>query len=236
MLESCCCEGPAWWECWGAARGRDTGVRPASPKHCLLLHVQQRQEQLQRCDGSVRGLPIPGCAPCSSRGTVGLGLHRLSQQELGTIHQLIPSACFQWGQRPFTLPESQALFYFTPGWGFVRGHWDICPSRQSTISPFPLLSMAKSRSPAVLINGRSGKERGLASALVCVELAGAAACLLPGTQAGLARHRCLAAARPADGRACRQPCSQLALPGRAGGSGPESCLPESQELGWGTGI
>lgn len=56
--------------------------------------------------------------------------------------------------------------------------------------------MAESRSLAVLINGRSGKERGLAAAPVCAELAGAAARLLPGMQAGLARYWCLPAARP----------------------------------------
>lgn len=79
-------------------------------------------------------------------------------------------------------------------------------------SPSPLLSVAESHSPAVLINGHSRKERGLAAAPVCAELAGAASRLLPGTQAGLARYRCLPAARPAGRRACRQLCLQLALP------------------------
>lgn len=63
VLESHSCEGPVWWECWRAAGGRATGVGPASPKPCLLLHGQQRLERLQRRDGSVRGLPVPGCAP-----------------------------------------------------------------------------------------------------------------------------------------------------------------------------
>lgn len=43
--------------------------------------------------------------------------------------------------------------------------------------PFALRSMAESRSPAVLINGRSGTPRGLAAAPGCSELAGAAALL-----------------------------------------------------------
>lgn len=59
--------------------------------------------------------------------------------------------------------------------------------------------MAESRLPAVLINGRHGKERGLAAAPVCAELARAAARLRLGMQAGLAWHRCLPAARPAAG-------------------------------------
>lgn len=146
-----------------------------------------------------------------------------------------PGPVQRWGKAAFlqagALPKGTGTSVLGSRWAALRH-----PSRQSTISPFPLLSMAESRSPAVLVNGRSRKERGLAAAPVCAELARAAACLLPGTQAGLARYRCLPTARPAGRRACRQPCSQLALRSWAGASGSESCLPKTQELGWGAGI
>ena len=77
---------------------------------------------------------VPGTAPAvwrlcprSAQGAAWLVVQCLSQQELGTIHQLIPSARFQQGQRPFPFLGYAAMGKgcLAPGWGFARRHGDI---------------------------------------------------------------------------------------------------------------
>lgn len=73
--------------------------------------------------------------------------------------------------------------------------------------------MAESRSQAVLINGRSGKQRALAAAPGCSELAGAAARLLLGAGAGA----CPQPARRQEGTPAAVPTA--GSPGQAGAVG-----------------
>lgn len=105
-----------------AARGRCGGSAGGQRGDGTLVSGQLPQNPACCCTGSsawtvssgvmaaCEGCPSLAVPPCSSPATVGLVLHRLSQQELGTIHQLISSALFQWGWRPFPSRESQAPF------------------------------------------------------------------------------------------------------------------------------
>lgn len=175
-------------------------------------------EQPQRGDGSVRGLPAPGCVhaaleehwgsfytPVPARVRHDPPAHSLGPfpmapvtppfaREPGPVQECGKAALPQAG----TSPEGGGTS--VPGSRRAAG---CRPSRQSTISPFPPLSGAESRSPAVLINGRSGKQRGLAAAPGCAELAGAAA-RLPAVPVPVP-----ARSQPAGRRARRQLCPQL---------------------------
>lgn len=164
------------------------------------------------------GCPSLAVSTQLSRNTWGR-FTRLSQPEFGTIHLLILLA--RLPMAPVTLPFAResgpvqgcgkaALPQAgtSPGGAGTsvpgsRRAARCRPSRQSTISPFPPLSVAESRSPAVPINGRSGKQRGLAAAPGCAELAGAAALPPPVPVPVPARSQ------PAGRRARRQLCPQL---------------------------
>lgn len=138
-------------------------------------------------EGSVRGLPW--LCLRGSRGAQGLVLH------LCPSLTSAPSTCsFSW---PVPKGAGDPSFHRQPGpaqgWGKAALPWagtlpaDTGGSAPGSRrlrgavpagkAPFALRSMAESRSPAVLINGRSGTPRGLAAAPGCSELAGAAALL-----------------------------------------------------------